>query len=103
MRSPRLVAAAAVAGLLVLGGVAFERIGAHAVVDAPNQGRVIASAATVGGERFVDVGPPRATLAVEIVEPKLPPRATIFVLHGIRDKKEGLRHWAAHLSEAGYR
>jgi pimeloyl-ACP methyl ester carboxylesterase len=103
MRSRRLVAAAAVAGALVLGSVAFERIGAHAVVDAPNQGRVIASAATVGGERFVDVGPPKATLAIEVVEPKLPPRATIFVLHGIRDKKEGLRHWAAHLSEAGYR
>ncbi|HEY2744970.1 MAG TPA: alpha/beta fold hydrolase, partial [Polyangia bacterium] len=47
--------------------------------------------------------PPKATLAVELVEPKLPPRATIFALHGIRDHKESLRHWAEHLSEAGYR
>jgi alpha-beta hydrolase superfamily lysophospholipase len=88
---------------LLLGDIAAERFGAHAIVDAPNQRRTIASAATMGGERFIDVGPPQATLAVELVEPKLPPRATIFVLHGIRDHKEGLRHWAEHLSEAGYR
>jgi len=103
MTPRRIGALALVAIALLLGDIAFERIGAHAIVDAPNQGRVIASAATVGGEHFIDVGPPKATLAVEVVEPKLPPRATIFVLHGIRDQKEGLRHWADHLSEAGYR
>ncbi|MGZ3438492.1 MAG: alpha/beta hydrolase, partial [Polyangia bacterium] len=102
----RVGSAAVVIVALLLGDIVTERIGAHAIVDAPNRGRTIASAAAVGpgnSERFVDVGPPRATLAVELVEPKLPPRATIFVLHGIRDRKENLRHWAEHLSEAGYR
>ena len=102
--TPRRIGAVAVAVIACcLFDVAFERIGAHSIVDAPNQHRAIASAATGGGERFVDVGPPRATLAVDVVEPKRPPRATIFVLHGIRDRKENLRHWAEHLSEAGYR
>ncbi|HEY2748062.1 MAG TPA: alpha/beta hydrolase, partial [Polyangia bacterium] len=103
MTRRRLGTLAFVGVTLVLAGLATERIGVHAIVDAPNQHRTIASAATVGGERFVDVGPPAATLAVDIVEPKRPPRATIFVLHGIRDSKEGLRHWGEHLSEAGYR
>ena len=58
---------------------------------------------SAAGERAVEVGPPAAHLAVAFVEPKLPPRATIFVLHGIRDHKEGLRHWGDHLAEAGYR
>jgi alpha-beta hydrolase superfamily lysophospholipase len=102
--TPRRIGAVAVAVVaLLLFDVAFERLGAHSIVDAPNQHRVLASAATVGGERFVEVGPPAATLAVELVEPKLPPRATIFVLHGIRDRKEGLRHWGEHLAQAGYR
>ena len=102
--SPRRIGGVAIAVIaLTLFDITFERIGAHAIVDAPNQHRAIASAATVGGERFIDVGPPAATLAVEVVEPKRPPRATIFVLHGIRDRKESLRHWAEHLTEAGYR
>ncbi len=103
MTRRRLGTIGVVGVLLVLADVAAERVGAHAIVDAPNRGRTIVSAATVGGERYVEVGPPKATLAVELVEPKLPPRATIFALHGIRDRKESLRHWAEHLSEAGYR
>src|SRR5437763_1105812 len=101
MTARRVGAAAAAVIALVLGDVAFERLGAHAIVDAPNQHRAMARQG--GAERFVDVGPPAATLAIELVEPTLPPRATIFVLHGIRDRKENLRHWAEHLSEAGYR
>ncbi|HXU69856.1 MAG TPA: alpha/beta fold hydrolase [Polyangia bacterium] len=101
MTPRRLGALATVAIALLLGEVATERIGAHAIVDAPNLHR--ADITTAPPERAVDVGPPRARLAVEIVDPKRPPRATIFVLHGIRDHKEGLRHWAEHLSEAGYR
>ena len=101
MTPRRLGALATVAVVLLLGDILTERIGAHAIVDAPNLGR--AEMATAPGERVVDVGPPHARIAVEIVEPKRPPRATIFGLHGIRDHKEGLRHWAEHLSEAGYR
>lgn len=101
--TPRRVAAALSLVLaLFLAGVAFERIGAHAIVDAPNQ-HATALPPPVAGEQRIAVGPPAATLSVRVVDPKLPPRATIFVLHGIRDKKDNLRHFAEHLSEAGYR
>jgi pimeloyl-ACP methyl ester carboxylesterase len=105
--TPRRIGAVAVITIaLLLGDIATERIGAHAIVDAPNQGRsaelINRSINSETGERVVDVGPPAAKLAVQLVEPKLPPRATIFVLHGIRDNKENLRHWADHLAEAGY-
>jgi pimeloyl-ACP methyl ester carboxylesterase len=42
-------------------------------------------------------------LSVSVLEPRLPPRATILVLHGIRDQKDYLRHVGLHLAEAGYR
>jgi alpha-beta hydrolase superfamily lysophospholipase len=106
--TPRRVGALALVAIaLLLGDIATERIGAHAIVDAPNQARppelINRPINSAAGEQGVDVGPPAARLAVEVVEPKLPPRATIFVLHGIRSHKESLHHWAKHLSEAGYR
>jgi alpha-beta hydrolase superfamily lysophospholipase len=106
--TPRRVGALALLVIaLLLGDIATQRIGAHAIADAPNQGRpaelINRPINSAEGERLVDVGPPAAKLAVVIVEPKLPPRATIFVLHGIRSHKESLRHWAEHLSDAGYR
>src|SRR5262249_26780655 len=75
---------------------------AHAIVDAPNA-HAASLPATVPGEQRIPVGPPAATLSVGIENPRLPPRATIFVLHGIRDQKENVRSWAEHLTEAGYR
>jgi pimeloyl-ACP methyl ester carboxylesterase len=51
----------------------------------------------------IAVGPPTATLAVRVEEPRLPARATVFVLHGIRDHKESLQYWADRLTTAGYR
>jgi alpha-beta hydrolase superfamily lysophospholipase len=106
--TPRRVGALALVAIaLLLSDIATERIGAHAIVDAPNQARspelINRPINSAAGEQAVDVGPPAARLAVEVVEPKLPPRATIFVLHGIRSHKESLHHWAKHLSEAGYR
>jgi alpha-beta hydrolase superfamily lysophospholipase len=99
---PRPAIAALSLVVVVLGGdLVFERVGAHAVVDAPNRGRPPLPRAP--GDLAFDVGPPAARLAVAVVSPKLPPRATIFVLHGIRDNKENVRHFADHLSEAGYR
>jgi alpha-beta hydrolase superfamily lysophospholipase len=92
-----LIVFCAVAGL----EQAFERLGAVALVRSPNARRAIPPAEP--GERRIDVGPPAATLSVSVIEPKLPPRATIVVLHGIRDQKDFLRHVGLHLAEAGYR
>ena len=78
----------------------FEHWLAHRMVDAPNNG-VIAQTLRPG-ERRIPVGPPDALLSVEIVRPKLPPRATLFVLPGITDDKEYVRSYAEHLAEAGY-
>jgi pimeloyl-ACP methyl ester carboxylesterase len=80
---------------------AFERWAAHTLVDAPNGGVPIAPPRR--GELRLTVGPPDATLSVETVAPKLPPRATIFVLPGLRDDKEYMRAYAERLAEAGYR
>jgi alpha-beta hydrolase superfamily lysophospholipase len=101
MTPRRAAVALSIVVALILGEVATERIGAHAIVDAPNHTVVAVQAPP--SDRAIAVGPPRATLAALVVEPKLPPRATIFVLHGIRDRKETMQHWADHLSEAGYR
>ena len=100
MTRRRLGAAIVVVLALGLADVVFERVGAHAIVDP----RAHAAAADrQAADKLIDVGPPRATLAVVVVEPKRPPRATIFVLHGIGDRKESMRHWGEHLAEAGYR
>jgi pimeloyl-ACP methyl ester carboxylesterase len=93
---------ASLALVLLAADVLTERVGAHAIADAPNRGVPAAALAGDAG-LMVDVGPPAARLAVAFVEPKLPPRATIFVLHGIRARKEYVRHWGERLAEAGFR
>jgi pimeloyl-ACP methyl ester carboxylesterase len=50
----------------------------------------------------VDVGPPAAILSLAMIDAPNP-RATVFVLHGIRDSKESMRGWGEMLAEAGYR
>jgi pimeloyl-ACP methyl ester carboxylesterase len=88
--------------VIVVGGEQiFERWAAYAMVDAPNGG--VAVAPPRPGELRITVGPPAATLSVELVRPKLPPRATIFVLPGLRDDKDYMRSFAERLAEAGYR
>jgi pimeloyl-ACP methyl ester carboxylesterase len=88
--------------LFVAGGEQlFERWAAHKMVDAPNGG--VPKAEPRPGELRITVGPPTATLSVEMVRPKLPPRATIFVLPGITDDKEYMRAYADRLATAGYR
>jgi alpha-beta hydrolase superfamily lysophospholipase len=87
--------------LALVGAVTTERVGAHAIVDAPNA--AAAPPPADGRELRIAVGPPAATLAVRVEEPRLSPRATIFVLHGIGDHKESMRHWAERLTTAGYR
>jgi alpha-beta hydrolase superfamily lysophospholipase len=87
--------------LALAGALATERVGAHAIVDAPNA--AAAPPPVDGRELRIAVGPPAAALAVRIEDPKLLPRATVFVLHGIRDRKESMEHWAERLTTAGYR
>ena len=78
--------------------------GALAIVTAPNAGKPVRTHADPG-ETLVDVGPPAATLSVEVVEATTgsPPRGTIFVLHGIRAAKGWMRGWASLLAAQGYR
>jgi pimeloyl-ACP methyl ester carboxylesterase len=60
--------------------------GSWAIVRAPNAGRALPE--------------PLATL---VLEPAGPPKATVFVLHGIRDRKESMTGWGGHLTGLGYR
>jgi alpha-beta hydrolase superfamily lysophospholipase len=69
-------------------------------VRAPNAGRRVPPAPP--GEIRLEVGTPVETLSLAVVDPPAP-RATVFVLHGIRDSKESMRGWADMLSENGYR
>jgi alpha-beta hydrolase superfamily lysophospholipase len=76
---------------------------ARSLVRAPNAGRAIEP---IEGELRVDVGPPAASLAIEIVEPTTAapaPRGTVLVLHGIQDRKETYRPFADAFAAAGYR
>ncbi|MFT3766800.1 MAG: alpha/beta fold hydrolase [Minicystis sp.] len=89
--------------------MAFEHVGAGALVYAPNAGRPPAAdadplpAGLAGRALRVEVGPPRAALAVWVLDPAGAPRGTVFVLHGIRDRKRSLVGWGQHLTALGYR
>lgn len=86
---------------VVVAAKPLEEVGATAIVTAPNAGRP-APTVPLPGERLVAVGPPAATLSIEIVDAPSP-RGTVFVLHGIRDSKQSMRPWAKLLAESGYR
>jgi pimeloyl-ACP methyl ester carboxylesterase len=75
--------------------------GADAIVRAPNHGTL--APARSEGELFVTVGPPTATLSLEIVDSKVAPRGTVFLLHGIRADRSQVRGWAGMLADAGFR
>jgi pimeloyl-ACP methyl ester carboxylesterase len=80
----------------------LQRAAAHVIVTAPNQGK--GAPAPLPGEIRIDVGPPRASLAITIQDPTSQPmRGTVFLLHGIRDRKESMRAWARMLANAGFR
>jgi pimeloyl-ACP methyl ester carboxylesterase len=54
----------------------------------------------------VEVGPPLASLAVSVVEPKPPhamPKGTVLVLHGVYARSLWMMGKARRLAEAGYR
>jgi alpha-beta hydrolase superfamily lysophospholipase len=79
----------------------LEAAFAEAIVFAPNRGRAAPTVAFTG-ETLVEVGPPAATLSLEIVSATVP-RATIFLLHGVRDSKRSLLALAERFAAAGYR
>ncbi len=68
----RLVAAVITLVCLVALEQAFERLGALALVRAPNARRTLPPPEP--GERRIPVGPPPATLSVRVLEPRLPPQ-----------------------------
>lgn len=76
---------------------------ADSIVRAPNARRAVLD----GGERElrVQVGFPRVTLSLRVVEPDsgVEQRGVVFVLHGIRDTKESMQGWGTLLSRAGFR
>ena len=71
-----------------------------AIVVAPNYGA--AEFPPIEGEIRVEVGPPAASLAVELIDPEAP-RGTVFVLHGIRSGRQWMRGWGEMLRDAGLR
>jgi pimeloyl-ACP methyl ester carboxylesterase len=82
----------------------------HAIAAAPNAGRSIqelagqSSRAGTTHDVRIDVGPPRASLALDVIEPEHAlPRGTIFVLHGIRDSKASMVGVGESFADAGYR
>lgn len=89
-----------VAVLLPGAWLAGERAAAHAIVDAPNAGK--AAPAAVAGELRVETGEPRASIAFEVMGPA-DARATVLVLHGIRDSRASMRGWGELLAGAGMR
>jgi pimeloyl-ACP methyl ester carboxylesterase len=102
-RGWRAALAVLVALIVVIGLAAVEgtRAAVPILVWAPNRGAPPAGA--ISGEIRVDVGPPAASLSVAVVDPVEGTRGTVFVLHGIRDRKEAVRGWADMLASAGYR
>lgn len=113
--SRRALRALAVVGALALaGGITVEHLGAAAIVYAPNAGHppspakdppVVAEAGLETRALHVEVGPPSASLSLWLLGPAAPraPRATVFVLHGIRDQKRSMVGWGERLAAMGYR
>jgi pimeloyl-ACP methyl ester carboxylesterase len=106
------VALGVLAAAIVGGGIAVERVGASALIYAPNAGHPpdptadalppVPGGVSARGLR-IPVGPPAATLSVVLVDGAGAPRGTVFVLHGIRDHKKSMLGWAINLARAGYR
>src|SRR5215831_9206830 len=97
----RAIALVAVCALgAALGWRPAREAGVTAMVVAPNHG--ISAFEPAPDEIRVDVGPPAASLSLQIVEPRSA-AGTVFVLHGIRAAKQWMRGWGTMLADAGYR
>jgi pimeloyl-ACP methyl ester carboxylesterase len=94
--------AATFAACVALAWRPIQRAGASAIVVAPNRGKPAPS--PLSTELRVEVGPPQASLSLELVDPASPaPQGTVFVLHGIRDTKASMRGWGRMLAASGLR
>jgi pimeloyl-ACP methyl ester carboxylesterase len=87
-------------GALTIACQPLQHLVASAIVVAPNRGAP--TPATIDGELPVSVGPPSATLSLEIIDGK-DSHGTVFVLHGIRADKRSVRRWGKMLAAAGLR
>jgi pimeloyl-ACP methyl ester carboxylesterase len=95
--------AAAVAAKFAVSVVArrpLADVGAEALVRSPNMGRP--SPPPAPGEIRVEAGPPAATLSLTLAD-AVEARATVFVLHGIRDSRESVEGWGRMLAATGCR
>ena len=82
------------------------------IVRAPNAGKIIdisrdetpTQLHKLGVKRQlrIEVGPPPASLSVWVLESNTP-RATVFMLHGVRDSKLALLRSGRRMAAAGYR
>ncbi len=102
--SVRRRVALGVAVVVVLAGVVFgpppaRRAAAAAIIHAPNRGAP--EPPPLDGELRVPVS--GASIAIELVEPQAPVHATVFVLHGIRDRRDSMRSVGAALAARGAR
>ena len=80
----------------------LQRAAAHVIVTAPNQGK--GAPPSLPGEIRVDVGPPQASLSMTLIDaPGGASRGTVFLLHGIRDRKDSMRAWGQMLADSGFR
>jgi pimeloyl-ACP methyl ester carboxylesterase len=106
MKARRSVVVIGVALVIAVSGVLAERplqrAAAHVIVTAPNHGK--SAPPPLPGEIRVDVGPPRATLSMTVIDARGgAPRGTVFLLHGIRDRKDSMRAWGEMLADSGFR
>ncbi|HEU4408194.1 MAG TPA: alpha/beta fold hydrolase [Polyangiaceae bacterium] len=107
LRRRTLLVGAGVAAA-VAADLAFELAGAGVLVYAPNAGRAVEGEpdplppGVEGRALRVAVGPPRASLALWVLGPPAA-RGTVFLLHGIRDRKRSMLGWGGRLAAHGYR
>jgi pimeloyl-ACP methyl ester carboxylesterase len=107
-RGRRLAVLAAVVAVAVVAAAwrPAQGVAAHAIVDAPNAGKPVPG--PQAGELRVEsptpgrAGAAAASIAYEVAGPA-DARATVLVLHGIRDSREAMRGWGAVLAAAGLR
>jgi pimeloyl-ACP methyl ester carboxylesterase len=107
------------AGLVAIAGVVAgmacgttHRWLPNIIARAPNAGKTMdvagdespAELRHLGVERQlrIEVGPPTASLSVWVLESNAP-RATVLMLHGVRDNKQSLLRVGRRLAGAGYR
>ncbi len=96
----------------------FVEIAASIIVRAPNAGRPapaplpgewrirVGASGGAFGDTSASGGGSEAVLSVRVVSPAAQdrrPRATVFVLHGVRDSQATMGEWASLLTREGYR